>query len=47
MSFEGEWLGAVEMPRGARILDIGREYLLAVERDEFHLEAAVLYRLER
>lgn len=47
MSPRGEWLGAVAMPSDARVLDIGREYLLAAVRNEFDVEAAVLYRLER
>ncbi|TVP54221.1 MAG: hypothetical protein EA351_13650 [Gemmatimonadales bacterium] len=46
MSPEGEWLGAVEIPHGVRVLDVGSEYLLGVERNEFDVEAAALYRLE-
>lgn len=47
MGPEGEWLGAVAVPHGVQVLDVGREYVLGVARNEFDVEAAVLYRLER
>lgn len=47
MSPEGEWLGPVRIPDGARVLAIGREHVLAVETDPLDVQAAVLYRIQR
>ena len=47
INHEGEWLGAVPMPPGAQVLDIGSEYLLAMQENEFGVQGAVLFRLER
>ena len=44
---DGEWLGWVNMPPRTGILDIGRDVILAIERDEFDVEAVVLLPLQR
>lgn len=40
---EGDWLGWVVMPPRTQILDIGRDRILAVQRDQFDVEAVVVW----
>jgi hypothetical protein len=47
VSPEGEWLGYVDLPPGLRILDIGRDHILAVEKNDLDVEAVAAYRIER
>lgn len=44
---EGEWLGEVELPGPMEVLAITRDRLLAVERDEWDVQAISLYRIDR
>lgn len=44
---EGRWLGAVELPAGLRVLEIGEDYVLGVARDEFDVEYVRLYRIDK
>lgn len=39
---EGEWLGTVRLPERTEILDIGEEWLLAIQRDELDVQSIVL-----
>lgn len=45
-SREGNWLGWVEVPARTQILDISENAILAIQRDEFDVEAVVLLPLE-
>ena len=42
---EGRWLGIVDMPDGFRPLDIGRDYVLGVRRDDLDVEHVQVYDL--
>ncbi len=42
---EGRFLGTVETPTGGRVLQIGRDFVLGVWRDEFDVEYVRLYEL--
>ena len=44
---EGVWLGVVEMPSNLRILEIGVEYVLAVQRDQLGVSFVVVIPLSR
>lgn len=44
MSPSGEWLGVVEFPKPFRILDVGKDLVLGVEKDEMDVEAVAVYR---
>jgi hypothetical protein len=44
---DGRWLGAVEMPEGFDLMDVGREWIVGVERDAMDVEQVVVYRLSR
>jgi hypothetical protein len=44
---EGVWVGRLSLPEGAEILEIGTDYLLALQRDELEVEYVKLYRLFR
>ena len=44
---DGHWLGWVEMPPRFQILDIGREFLLGIQRDEFDVQAITLVPIVR
>lgn len=46
-SATGELLGAVALPPGARVLDIGADYVVCLERDELDVEYVRAYRLSR
>jgi len=46
-SAAGAFLGTVNLPRGAQILDIGAEYILCLEHDELDVEYVRKYRLRR
>jgi len=41
------WLGWVELPPRFEVLDIGRDHLLGLHRDELDVEAVALYPLGR
>lgn len=41
-SADGRWLGWVGLPTRLRVLDIGRDRILAVQRDAFDVEAVVM-----
>lgn len=43
----GQWLGEVSIPEGVNVLDIGRDYLLGVTRDDQAVERVVSYGLDR
>ena len=43
----GQLLGSVAMPNGLWLHEVGTDYILGVERDEFDVEHVRLYRLER
>ena len=45
MSPQGEWLGWVEMPEGFRLLAVGMDHVLGVERNAFDVHAVVLYEI--
>lgn len=47
MSAEGRWLGLAEMPGDLRVLAIGRDHVLGVERNAFDIQAIALYALQR
>lgn len=42
---EGQWLGSVATPTGFRVTDIGEDYVLGIERDEFDVEVVRMYTL--
>ena len=42
---DGHLLGRVEVPRGLRIAEIGDDYLLGVQRDEFDVPYVLRFRL--
>ena len=42
---DGEWLGTVDLPARVQIVDITERYLLGIERDEFDVQALVLWEL--
>lgn len=44
---DGRWLGTVPMPTGLRVVDIGRDYILGVVKDEMEVEQVWIYRLLR
>jgi hypothetical protein len=44
---EGELLGEVDMPPGLRVLDIGTDYVLGLQRDELDVEYIQKYPLRR
>lgn len=44
---DGALLGTVQTPAGLRVLEIGRDHLLGIWRDELDVEHVRLYRLER
>lgn len=44
---DGRWLGQVELPRPMRVLAIAEDRLLAIERDEWDIEAVSVYRIEK
>jgi hypothetical protein len=44
-SATGEWLGSVEMPEGLRVMDISRNYILAVQQNELDVDAVSLWRI--
>jgi len=46
-SSTGMFLGMVNLPRGADILDIGADYILCLERDDLDVEYVRKYRLRR
>lgn len=43
----GRWLGEVQIPEGLNVLDIGRDDILGVVRDDQDVERVVAYRLDR
>ena len=47
MSPQGEWLGWIEMPEGFRLLAVGMEHVLGVERNALDVHAAALYAIIR
>lgn len=44
---EGRWIGSVDLPAGFIPKDIGRDYVLGVNRDEDGVPRATMYRLRR
>ena len=42
---DGRWLGAVTLPDGGRITEIGEDYVLGVWRDEMEVETVRMYGL--
>lgn len=42
---DGSWLGAFEMPRPGRVLDVTDTHLLVLERDEYDVQAIALYEI--
>ena len=44
---DGRWLGATELPRTLRVLEIGEDWLLAVHPDEMDVERVQVLRLRR
>lgn len=45
VSPQGEWVGWAEMPEGLRVLAIGANHVLGVERNALDVQAVTLYRL--
>lgn len=43
----GRWLGAVDIPPGGRLTQIGRDFVLGVWKDEMDVEHVRMYRLVR
>lgn len=43
----GRWIGALELPRGLKVFEIGRDYVLGLWRDDMEVEQVLLYRLVR
>ncbi|MGH7503576.1 MAG: hypothetical protein ACREL7_17755 [Longimicrobiales bacterium] len=41
----GRWLGTVEMPDGLQVLEIGRDYVLGLLKDEMDVERVSMYTL--
>jgi len=44
---DGQWLGSVATPAGFRVTDIGDDYVLGIERDEFDVEIVRMYALHK
>ena len=44
---EGRWLGTVETPEGLAVLQVGRDFVLGLARDEDDVEHVRVHRLER
>ncbi len=44
---EGRWLGEVHMPGETQVHEIGSDYVLGVQRDEFDVPYVVLHRIEK
>lgn len=42
---DGHWLGTIEIPSGTRVLAVGDEYLLGVQRDDWDIQAVVVYEI--
>jgi hypothetical protein len=42
---DGRWLGAVQIPRGVRIVQVGGDFVLGVSLDEFGVERVLLFSL--
>ncbi len=42
---DGAWLGAFDMPRPGRVLDVTDTHLLVLERDEYDVQAIALYEI--
>lgn len=42
---DGEWLGSVQLPGPARILDVTADHILLVEQNDLDMEAVALYRV--
>lgn len=47
MSPQGQWLGWAEMPEAFRVLAIGRDRVLGVERNALDVQAVALYEVQR
>lgn len=47
MSSDGEWVGWAEMPAGLRILAIGTDRALGVERDSLDVQAVSVYEIKK
>ena len=45
MSPQGEWLGWIDLPEGFRLLAVGLDHVLGVERNAFDVHAVVLYEI--
>lgn len=43
---DGRWLGSVHVPAGLRVLEIGEDYLIGVDRDAYDVEYVRVYRIE-
>ncbi len=43
----GTWLGRWDAPRGLRVFQFGRDFVIGVRRDEFDVEYVELYALDR
>ena len=43
----GRWLGTVDMPDGLQVLEIGRDYVLGLRKDDLDLERVSLHALGR
>lgn len=44
---DGRWLGGVEMPEGLEPLQIGRDFVLGLTRDDLGTERVAIYALVR
>jgi len=44
---EGQLLGEVAFPPGLEILEVGKDYVLGISRDEFDVEQVAMYQLNR
>jgi hypothetical protein len=44
---DGQALGAIDIPEGIEVLDIGREFIVGLHRDELEVEYVSLFRIEK